>query len=813
LTSTSAFPGLSAAEVAERVAQGRVNRAPRRAGRSTGQILSANVFTPFTAVLGALVAVIAVVGPPQDGLFGLVLGVNIAIGTVQEVRAKRALDRLAVLTAPVATVARDGELLPVPTDQVVADDVMLLRAGDQVVADGEVLSSSGLELDESLLSGESGPVARTVGSEVLSGSIVVAGAGYARVVCVGEEAFAQRLQAEARRTTVPYSELQRGANTILRGIGVAMVPVGALLVTSQVLRAHLHLPEALRGAVAGVSAMVPEGLVLLTTIAFAVGALRLARRRVLVQSLPAIESLARVDVLCIDKTGTITLPGMGVSSLRPLDAGSATPLAAQALGAMAGSDPAPNTTMRAIHAEFPEPAGWQLRTSVAFSSARKWSAAQFEGRGTYVLGGPDMVFADADERLAGVLGPADTGQRALVLARTEAPLEGDRLPAGLYPLAVVMLAEHVRPDAARTLAYLADQGVEVKVISGDDPATVGSIAERAGVRLAAPPCDARTLPDDPDELRDAIGRSNVFGRVTPAQKRAIVGALQADGRVVAMTGDGVNDIPALKQADIGIAMGSGSQACRAVGSIVLLDSDFAAVPRVLDEGRRVIANIERVANLFITKTAYASVLALAVGISALPYPFYPRQLTVISSLTIGIPGFFLALAPGAPRAQPHFLRRVAAFSVPAGALAAACVMAVYGVGRWAGHAGAAEVRMASAVSLFVVAVLVLAALARPFTPWRAVLVAAMAAAGVLVVAVPFTRSFFALSVPPGWLLSTTAGAGAVAATGLVASERIRAGVMRAGAIRARPSRATGTGASLPGGAAPHARRPVARRDA
>ncbi len=800
MTSAPAFRGLSAAEVAERVAQGRVNRAPRRAGRSTGQILAANVFTPFTAVLGALVVVIAVVGPPQDGLFGLVLAVNIAIGTVQEVRAKRALDRLAVLTAPVATVVRNGELVPVPTDQVVADDVMLLRAGDQVVADGELLSSAGLELDESLLSGESEPVTGAAGSEVLSGSIVVAGAGYARALCVGGEAFAQRLQAEARRATVPYSELQRGANTILRGIGVAMAPVGALLVTSQVLRAHLPLPEALRGAVAGVSAMVPEGLVLLTTIAFAVGALRLAGRRVLVQSLPAIESLARVDVLCIDKTGTMTLPGMGVSGFRPIAAGGPAPLASQALGALAGSDPAPNTTMRAIQAEFPAPAGWELRASVAFSSARKWSAAQFDARGTYVLGGPDMVFADAERRLAGVLGPADTGQRALVLARTEASLEGERLPAGLYPLAVVLLAEQVRPDAARTLAYLADQGVEVKVISGDDAATVGSIAERAGVSLTAPPCDARTLPAGPDELRAAIGRSNVFGRVTPAQKRAIVDALQADGRVVAMTGDGVNDIPALKQADIGIAMGSGSQACRAVGSIVLLDSDFAAVPKVLDEGRRVIANIERVANLFITKTVYASVLALAVGISALPYPFYPRQLTVVSSLTIGIPGFFLALAPGAPRARPRFLRRVAAFSVPAGLLAAACVMAVYGVGRWAGHATAADVRMASGVSLFLVAVLVLAALARPLTPWRALLVVAMAAAGVLAVAVPFTRSFFALSVPPGWLLLTAAGAGAFATVGLVASERVRSGVSRSRASPAAKARAP-------------ARRPVARRGA
>lgn len=514
------------------------------------------------------------------------------------------------------------------------------------------------------------------------------------------------------------------------------------MVTSQLVRSHLSVPEALRGAVAGVSAMVPEGLVLLTTLAFALGALRLARQRVLVQALPAIESLARVDVVCVDKTGTLTEPGMTFERLERLGTG---PLE-EALGAMAAADVAPNATIRAIGEAFAPPEGWELVASTPFSSERKWSAAHFEGRGSFVLGGADVLFPRGGGAQLARLMAQERAKRVLVLASTDRPLPGNALPAGTRPVGAVVLAERLRPDARQTVRYLQDQGVTVKVISGDGPAAVAAIAAQAGVG-AAEAYDARTLPDDPDQLAATVEVTNVFARVRPGQKKAIVEALRSSGHVVAMTGDGVNDIPALKQADIAIAMGSGSQACRAVGSIVLLDSSFASVPEVLGEGRRVIANIERVANLFITKTTYATLLAIVLGALAWQYPFYPRQLTVVSALTIGAPAFFLALAPGSPRARAHFLRRVLRFSLPAGLGAGAAALGVYGVSRNIVHAPPDQARMATLVALFVVAMFVLGWLSRPLTAWRAVLVAAMGTSGALVVGEPWLRGLLAFSVP------------------------------------------------------------------
>ena len=734
--------GLDAAAVRERVAAGKVNMGTARASRSLAQILRANLLTRFNAILGALLVVVVIVGPPQDSLFGGVIAVNAVIGIVQEVRAKRVLDRLAVLTAPAARVVRDARVSECKTGEVVLDDTIMLVPGDQVVADAQVLNANGLEVDESLLSGESQPVLKTTGDEVLSGSAILAGSGFARVIRVGEEAFAQKVQLEAKRFSSAYSELQAGTNRVLRIISYGIGPVGALLVTSQLVRSHLSVPEALRGAVAGVSAMVPEGLVLLTTLAFALGALRLARQRVLVQALPAIESLARVDVVCVDKTGTLTEPGMTFERLERLGTG---PLE-EALGAMAAADVAPNATIRAIGEAFAPPEGWELVASTPFSSERKWSAAHFEGRGSFVLGGADVLFPRGGGAQLARLMAQERAKRVLVLASTDRPLPGNALPAGTRPVGAVVLAERLRPDARQTVRYLQDQGVTVKVISGDGPAAVAAIAAQAGVG-AAEAYDARTLPDDPDQLAATVEVTNVFARVRPGQKKAIVEALRSSGHVVAMTGDGVNDIPALKQADIAIAMGSGSQACRAVGSIVLLDSSFASVPEVLGEGRRVIANIERVANLFITKTTYATLLAIVLGALAWQYPFYPRQLTVVSALTIGAPAFFLALAPGSPRARAHFLRRVLRFSLPAGLGAGAAALGVYGVSRNIVHAPPDQARMATLVALFVVAMFVLGWLSRPLTAWRAVLVAAMGTSGALVVGEPWLRGLLAFSVP------------------------------------------------------------------
>jgi len=742
--------GLDAEQVRDRVATGRANIVSSRPSRSLSQILRANILTRFNAILGALLVVVAFVGPPQDGLFGVVLAVNAVIGIAQELRTKRALDRLAVLSAPVAHIMRSGEINDYPTEDVVEDDLLELRPGDQVVVDCVVLHANGLKLDESLLTGEAAPVGKSAGDDVLSGSLVSSGSGWARVTRVGNEAFAQKLQLEAKQFATSYSELQQGTNQILRVISFALIPMGALLATSQLLRSHVSSSEALRGTVAGVGAMVPEGLVLLTTIAFALGALRLARRKVLVQSLPAIEGLARVDVVCIDKTGTLTMPGMTLDHVVDFDG-----LADEALGALAASDPTPNATMLAIAATYTPSPDWLPVTAVPFSSDRKWSSIQFEGRETWVLGAPDVLFKNGtDPKLDDALAVegVSAGRRILALARSASAIDGSGLPEGLIASGVVVLNERLRPDAAETVRYLLGQGVTVKVISGDEPQAVAAVAEQVGIPPLGVPCDARQLPDDQAALAELVGKTSVFGRVRPDQKRNIVEALQAHGHIVAMTGDGVNDVSALKRADVGIAMGSGSQASRSVANIVLLESEFATVPPILAEGRRVIANIERVANLFVTKTVYAAVLALAVGILAVPYPFYPRQFTVISSLTIGIPGFFLAFARGAPHAEPHFIGRIMRFALPAGLGAAAATLVTYTLARGPQHAPSLMAKTAAAASLFVVAIIVLALLARPLLPWRLFLVLLMAGGGILATAVPMSRRVFAFSIPPTRLL-------------------------------------------------------------
>ncbi len=746
--------GLTSEAVAERLAAGQVNTSDRRGGRSLLQILRANVLTRFNAILGALLVVVAWVGPVQDGLFGVVLAVNTMIGVAQEVRAKRTLDRLAVLTAPTAHGVRNGRSTELAADQVVLDDVLELRPGDQIVVDGTVLSSDGLEIDESLLSGEAVPVVKRPDDEVRSGSFVVSGGGRIRAVRVGDDAFAQKLQGDARRFSLVRSELQQGTNQILRMVTWVMIPAGVLLVTSQLLRSDQSLDDALRASVAGVGAMVPEGLVLLTTLAFALGAIRLARRRVLVQELAAIEGLARVDVLCIDKTGTLTEPGMAVATIEAIgDAG-----AEEALGAIVGSDPSPNATIQAL-AALPVPAGWPIEARVPFSSARKWSAVQFAGRGTWVLGAPDVVVAAGrlpDSLSARIDTCAARGDRVLLVARSPDRLEGEALPGHLEPAALVVLEERIRPDARATIEYLRAQGVLLKVLSGDDPRTVASVAARVGIPGAGGPVDARELPDDPEHLAHAVEAASIFGRVQPHQKEAIVSALQGNGHVVAMTGDGVNDVPALKQSDLGLAMGSGSQATRAVGRIVLLDSSFAAVPGILGEGRRVIANIERVANLFVTKTVYAAILAVVVGITAIPFPFYPRHLTIVSTLTIGVPGFFLALATGSPRAHSGFVRRVLSFTVPAGVVVAAVTLTTYLVARGPAHATTAQARTAATLALVAIGLAVLVLVARPLNAARVALVGCMVGGAVAVWSVPLSRRIFSLVWPPATALWATA---------------------------------------------------------
>ena len=739
------FQGLSAADVASRVADGRTNAVPSGPTRTVTQIVRANILSRFNALLGAMFVLILFTGHLRDGLFGAVLVANATIGIYQELKAKRTLDRLTLLTAPKARVIRDGVRTDISVGGVVQDDVLVLEPGAQVVVDGTVLSSANLEIDESLLTGEADPVAKSIGDEVRSGSFAVAGSGRFIATRVGAEAYAVKLTADARRFTLTNSELRRSIDTLLRWVTWAIVPTAVLLFVSQ-LRHDTNWRGAVTAAVAGTVAMVPEGLVLLTSIAFAMAVVRLARKRVLVQELPAVEGLARVDVLCIDKTGTLTEGKLRVLSAAPLGAGaSVEPI----LAAVAGADPTPNATMRAVAARFGSgPTDWTPTDVVAFSSARKWSAAAFGDRGAFVLGGADVVPGLAGTAAATAAQETANGNRVLLLARAPGGLSGDTLPSGLEPAALLVLGDTIRPDAAETLHYFADQGVEVKVISGDDARTVGAIAASLGLSGADVPVDARDLPeDDLAALADALERSSVFGRVTPRQKRAMVSALQSRGHVVAMTGDGVNDTLALKDADIGIAMGSGSDATRAVAQLVLLDSAFDTLPSVVAEGRRVLANIERTSGLYLTKTVYAMLLALAVGVAGFVFPFLPRHLTLVGAITIGIPSFFLALAPNSRRFRPGFLRRVARFAIPAGALAAIATFLAYALAKSEPGVSLIQARTTAVMVLTWIGLLVLSIIAAPLKGWRLALVWAMAGLFVASLTLPGLKDYFLLDLP------------------------------------------------------------------
>lgn len=764
--------GLTSEEALSRAAQGRANVATHSVGRTTGDIVRSNVLTRFNALLGSLLLVVLAFRIYRDALFGFVLLSNTVVGIGQELRAKRTLDSLSLLQADPARVYRDGVEVAIAVEAVVEGDLLLLAAGDQVVVDGPVLTAVGLEVDESLLTGESDPIARLAGEWVRSGSIVVGGSGTYVAENVGDAAYSNELAAQAKRFSLSHSELRAGIDVILKVVSWVMIPTAALLVSSQVLATDESLQGAVQGSVAGLIAMVPEGLVLLTSIAFVAGVVRLGRRRVLTQELSAIELLARVDVVCMDKTGTITAGGLVLNRVelvsvangaegREADADGADgaceddagadarmTLVREALGALAANDDHPNPSMAAVREALGGHSGWVARNRVVFSSERKWSAVEFEDRGTWILGAPDVVLAGESESeavLARVEELASAGERVLLLALSANGIIGEQLPGRPDPIGLVVLSEQIRPDAADTVEFFAEQGVRVIVISGDHPATVGAVSARVGVDGASRPFDARRMPSDMGMVTGAMSEHSVFGRVTPEQKRQMVKVLQDQGHTVAMTGDGVNDVLALKDADVGVAMGNGSPASRAVAQFVLMDSTFDVFPQVVAEGRRVIANVERVSNLFLTKTMYAMVLVIVVGIAQIPFPFLPRHLTVIGSLTIGVPGFFLALAPNSTLYRPGFLERVLRFAVPAGLVAGAATLVAYQVAR--SQVPLDEARTVATAVLFTVAFVVLARLAHPVNGWRVALLASMVGGFLLVLAVPALREFFELPIP------------------------------------------------------------------
>ncbi len=766
--------GLASEQVAERVAAGRTNQVPDAPVRTLPQILRANVFSPVNGIMLALFAAILIAGFPRDGLFVGVVVSNAVIGVAQEIRAKRELDKLAVLSAPKARVVRDGEVSEVGVSEVVADEVLELAPGDQVVVDGMVLTSSGLEADESLLTGEADPMEKEAGDELLSGSFVAAGSGRYQATRIGAESYASSLSEEARRFTLVNSELRRGIDTVLRWLIIIIPPASALLILV-LLDTEDRWQNALQGTVAAAVAMVPDGLVLLTSLSFVAGVVALARRRALAKELATVELLARTDVLCLDKTGTITTGHISFGDVENLP-GVDPALVAAALGAMAHGDEAPNATMLAVRDAYPAPdtdgtGGWEPVGATPFSSARKWSAMEFRSQGAFYFGAPDVIAGDLPHVMSRVAVHAEAGRRTLLLARSPEPLADETLPESRTPLALILLEDTIRPDAPEILAFFREQGVNLKVISGDHTATVAAVAQRAGIPNAHNHMDARDLSDDTDEMARALVENAVFGRVTPQQKQAMVGALQSRGHTVAMTGDGVNDVLALKNADMGIAMGSGSASARAVAQLVLLDNSFATLPEVLAQGRKVINNVERVANLFVTKASYAVLLTVLVGIFTVEYPFLPRHLTLVGTFSIGVPGLFLALAPSTELIRPGFLTRVLRFSIPAGVLAAVASFFVYEIARRHDEVTLPEARTVATFTLLGVGLVILVVISRPLRPWKIGLAAAMAGSYLLVMVWPWARNFFELDIPPAWMWIPTIAAVLIAGAGVVTIPR------------------------------------------
>ncbi|MDL9938008.1 HAD-IC family P-type ATPase [Gordonia sp. ABSL1-1] len=803
--------GLSAEQVAERVAAGQVNSMPDRSGRSVRDIVRANVFTRINAILGVLFAIVAFTGSLINGLFGLLIIANSGIGIIQEIRAKRTLDKLAIVGQTRPRVRRDGQVAELPPDEVVLDDIIEIGAGDQIVVDGEMIEAVALDVDESLLTGEADAVDKNPGDQVLSGSFVVAGGGAYRATKVGADAYAAQLAAEASKFTLVSSELRSGIDQILRVITWLLIPAGILTIVNQLFISQNGIRSSLLGMVAALVPMVPEGLVLMTSIAFAVGVVRLGQRQCLVNELPAIEGLARVNVVCADKTGTLTENGMRLAQIEVLDAQPPRD-PEQVLAALAAHDPRPNASMIAVAEGVPAAPDWEASAIEPFTSAKKWSGMSFRTRsgedaGNWVIGAPDVLLDPGSEPAARAGDIGSTGLRVLLLARTDVavdtePAAGTVVPGDVVPVALVVLEQKVRPDARGTLEYFAEQKVDVKVISGDNARSVGAVAQSLGLGSPETSVDARELPSDNDELADVVESGVTFGRVRPDQKRAMVKALQSRDNTVAMTGDGVNDVLALKDADIGVAMGSGSSAARSVAQIVLLDNKFATLPYVVGEGRRVIGNIERVSNLFLTKTVYAVLLALLVGIGGLiahiagsdplSYPFQPIHVTISAWFTIGVPAFVLSLAPNNERARSGFVRRVLLMAVPNGIIVGLTAFITYvivnpgGAGVEVGgdsvDLSPAQTQAATAtlIALIAVAVYVLAVVARPYTWWKIVLLAVSVLMYVLIFAWPFTQDMFKLDSTNWEMNSVAFGAAAI---GIVCVELVSRIVPRVTARR------------------------------
>jgi len=669
MTDAAIERGLTSATAAKRLRE--LGAPPETSSRSVSSIVAGNVFTLFNAIIGAFFVLDLGLGLYADSIFGLIAVINSYIGIRQELKAKRTLDELAVLVAPHARVVRDGQIVSLLAEEIVPGDVIRVEPGDQLVADGEVIRTRGMTVDESLLTGEADGVRKGLGDRALSGSFCISGSGYYTVDAVREQSYAGKLAGEARAFRHPPSPLQDEVNRVIVACVYVMAPLAVLLILTLKLR-HTGIEEAAQTATAGLVTLVPEGLVLLMSVTFAVAAVRLARKDTLVQQMSATESLAAVDTICVDKTGTLTdgeLRLVGVEVAEGLE-----PAAAHAaLAQFAASAGDRNRTLEVIAERFPADAG-RVAGEVPFSSEWKWSGLRI-GATSYVLGAPDVLSSAGALTLPPGLArrleqETAAGRRVVAFGESSEALPaepGSATAPRLAPIALVVLEETLRPDAAETVATMRAENVELKLISGDARATVTAVANAVGVPAEAGVIDGSELPEDAEGLAEAARRNTVFCRIRPEQKRDLVAALADSGRYAAMIGDGVNDVPALKRARMAVAMGSGAQVTKGVADVVLLKDEFARLPQAVGEGRRIARNIHRLGRLYLTKTVYAAALILLVAVPGFAFPFLPRHLTLAAFLTIGIPSFVLALAPSdGPLYRGRLLRALAAFAVPAG---------------------------------------------------------------------------------------------------------------------------------------------------
>ena len=657
--------GLSTFEADQRAKGGRGNRTTHDRGKTVARILAENVFTFFNLLNIFLGLCLIMVGSYRNMLFLGVVLCNTVIGTVQELRARSTVRRLELLHAVLCRALRDGQEIHLPPEELVEGDIVILHSGDQIPADAIVISGIGAA-DESLLTGESDAVPKQENDWLLSGSYIMEGRLEAQLVRVGDESYLNQLTQAAKHIKRPKSALMTDLNRLVHLITLVLVPVGMLLMTKQYFVLKLPVNQAVPRVVAALVGMIPEGLILLCSTALAVGVVRLGKRQMLTSEMYGIEALARVDILCLDKTGTLTTGRMSVAGIIPVDADEQE--IGEALSRYAGAFDDETPTMRAVRAAYP-PKRIEEAVLLPFSSKRKKSAASFEDGMTLILGAPGFVLQATDQYQEMIQEQAAKGLRVLVLCEGAGPIVGAECPEAGRVLGFICLRDEIRDNARETLEYFASQKVEIKVISGDDPQTVARIAAQAGVPGADKTVDVQELATD-EEIKNAALKYTVFGRVTPRQKRLLVQALKDAGHSVGMTGDGVNDIPALKAADCSIAIGSEASAARHVAQLTLLNGDFAVLPEAVAEGRRVIGNIRRTSSLFLVKTIYSVLLSLLTLILPIRYPFQPIQLTLISSLTIGIPGFFLALQPNKERVGGSFLRSVLTMAAP-GAIAVA----------------------------------------------------------------------------------------------------------------------------------------------